>query len=270
MRAGHEVRGFPALVDEGETVGLGVFGSEAEQEGRHRLGVRRLVLLELGRGANPVKPVLDSLGNTEKLGLAGSPYPSVAELLEDCRAAVVQAAIDARPVVRDRAAYDALVAAAAEDQEGQLRRVMQDVIRVLDAWRRTEKHLSGRADMLLLPALTDMKAQLARLVHRGFVAEAGVTQLRRYPVYLAALDLRRDKLDGQVARDRQLMAQIADLQGAYLHQVEALADGRPPGAHLRQVRWMLEEYRISLWAQHLGTAYPVSDQRIRKTLQDAS
>ena len=60
------------------------------------------------------------------------------------------------------------------------------------------------------------------------------------------------------------MDQIGDLQDAWLHQVEALPEGRPPGAHLRQVRWMLEEYRISLWAQHLGTPYPVSDQRIRK------
>ncbi len=62
------------------------------------------------------------------------------------------------------------------------------------------------------------------------------------------------------------MAQVADLQEAYLHQVAALPEGRPPAAHLRQVRWMLEEYRVSLWAQQLGTPYPVSDQRIRKAL----
>jgi ATP-dependent helicase HrpA len=144
---------------------------------------------------------------------------------------------------------------------------MADVMRVLDAWRSTEKALSGRADMALLPALTDMRAQLERLVHRGFVGEAGATQLRRYPTYLAALEQRREKLPGQVSRDRQQMDQIADLQQAYLHQVDALPDGRPPGAHLREVRWMLEEYRVSLWAQQLGTAYPVSDNRIRRSLQ---
>ncbi len=143
---------------------------------------------------------------------------------------------------------------------------MADVMRVLDAWRRAEKALSGRADMSMLPSLTDMRAQLARLVHRGFVGEAGTTQLRRYPTYLAALEQRRKKLVEQVNRDRQLMAQIADLQEAYLHQVEALPAGRPPGEGLRQVRWMLEEYRVSLWAQQLGTPYPVSDQRIRRSL----
>ena len=262
-RAGHEVQVHPALVDEGASAGLQVYGSADEAEARHRLGVRRLLLLEL---PSPVKAVLDGLANAEKLGLAGSPYPSVAELLEDCRAAVVGAVVDARPVVRDEAAYQALRAEAARDQEAHLRAVMGDAIRVLGAWRRAEKALSGRADLPLLPALTDMRAQLGRLVHRGFVGEAGAAQLRRYPVYLAALEQRRERLPGQVNRDRQLMDQVADVQAAYLHQVEALPPGRPPGASLRQVRWMLEEYRVSLWAQQLGTPYPVSDQRIRRSL----
>lgn len=262
-RAGHEVQVFPALVDEGETVGLQVFGSAEEQEARHRLGVRRLLLIEL---PSPVKQVLDGLTNAEKLGLAGSPYPSVGELLEDVRSAVVGAAVDARPPVRDEAAYHALEAEAGRDLEAQVRGVMGDVMRVLDAWRRAEKALSGRADLAVLPALTEMRAQLGRLVHRGFVAEAGVAQLRRFPTYLAALEQRREKLEGQVGRDRQLMDQIADLQGAYLHQVEALPEGRPPGERLRRVRWMLEEYRVSLWAQQLGTPTPVSDQRIRRAL----
>ena len=159
VRAGHQVRVFPALVDEGATVGLQVFGSEDEQEARHRLGVRRLLLLAI---PSPVPAILRGLTNVEKLGLAGSPYPSVAELLEDCRAAVVQAVVDARPVVRDRAAYDALLAEARRDHEAQLRATMADVIRVLGAWRQAEKALSGRAEMLMLPALTDMRAQLAR------------------------------------------------------------------------------------------------------------
>jgi ATP-dependent helicase HrpA len=262
-RAGHEVQVFPALVDEGSTVGLQVFGSAEEQEAQHRLGVRRLLLLEL---PSPVPAVVRGLSNVEKLGLAGSPYPSVAELLEDCRAAVVGAAVDARPAVRDRAAYDALRAEAARDLEAHLRGVMGDVIRVLDLWRRVEKALSGRAEMMLLPALTDMRAQLERLVHRGFVGEAGVQQLRRYPVYLAALEQRRERLPSQLNRDRQLMDQVAELQAAYLHRLDALPPGRPPGERLRQVRWMLEEYRVSLWAQQLGTAGPVSDQRIRRTL----
>ncbi|NYG56893.1 ATP-dependent RNA helicase HrpA [Nocardioides perillae] len=270
VRAGHEVRGFPALDDEGATVGLQVVASADEQEARHRLGVRRLLLLALERrDPGLVKRVVDGLGNAEKLGLAGSPYPSVADLLEDCRAAVAGGVVDAHPVVRDAAAFDALVTAAARDLEPAVRAVLGDVLRVLDAWRRAERALSGRAEMTTLPALTDMQAQLARLVHRGFVGEAGPRVLRRYPVYLAALEHRRERLGsggGAVARDRQLADQVASLQDAWLHQVAALPPGRPPGAGLRQVRWMLEEYRVSLWAQQLGTDGPVSDARIRKAL----
>jgi ATP-dependent helicase HrpA len=267
VRAGHEVRGFPTLDDEGATVGLQVVASAEEQEARHRLGVRRLVLLDLGRrDPGLVKRVAEGLGNAEKLGLAGSPYPSVADLLEDCRAAVVGAAVDARPPVRDAAAYDALVAEAGRDLEAAVRGVLADVLRVLQAWRRADRALSGRVEMATLPALTDMRAQLARLVHRGFVAEAGPRVLRRYPVYLAALEQRRERLAGQVGRDRQLMDQVVGLQDAWLHRVAALPEGRPLGAALRQVRWMLEEYRVSLWAQQLGTDGPVSDARIRKAL----
>jgi ATP-dependent helicase HrpA len=169
--------------------------------------------------------------------------------------------------VRDAAAFAALRNAAVADHEAHLRAVLADVLTVLAAWRRADKALSGRADMPMLPALSDMKAQLARLVHRGFVGEAGTTQLRRYPTYLAGIEHRRQRLEENISRDRQGMDRIAELQDAWLHQMAALPEGRPPGAHLRQVRWMLEEYRLSLWAQHLGTAYPVSDQRIRKALQ---
>jgi ATP-dependent helicase HrpA len=143
------------------------------------------------------------------------------------------------------------------------------VIRVLDGWRGADRLLGGRADMTMLPALTDMKAQLGRLVYDGFVAEAGPEQLRRYPAYLRALTDRRTRLDegaAAIGRDRQQMDRIADLQEALLHQLDALPAGRPPGERLRKVRWMLEEYRVSLWAQQLGTPYPVSDQRIRKAL----
>ena len=269
-RAGHEVTAYPGLVDEGSTVGLEVVGSAEERDARHRLGVLRLVLLGLDAAGDPtVKRLLDGLSNTEKLGLAGSPYPTVAELLEDCRAAVVVEAVDARPPVRTQEAYGALLAAVRSDLEPRVRGVLADVIRVLSAWRGVEKDLSGRADMAMLPALTDMRAQLGRLVDRGFVGRAGPTQLRRFPVYLAALSQRREKLlegGGSVGRDRQLMDSIADLQDSWLHAVAALPEGRPLPERLREARWMLEEYRISLWAQQLGTAHPVSDQRIRKVL----
>ncbi|WP_432477017.1 ATP-dependent RNA helicase HrpA [Nocardioides sp. GXQ0305] len=265
QRAGHDVRGFPALDDEGTTVGLRVCGSAAEAAARHRAGVARLLLLAL-----PRPDLLAGLDNNTLLGLAGSPYPTVADLVDDVRRGVVLAAVDAGPEVRDEAAYDALLAGLRASLEPRMRELLALVVDVLGRWRATDKSLAGRADLAVLASLTDMRDQLGRLVHRGFVGEAGPDRLRRYPVYLAALDQRRARLDDQPARDRQLLAQVADLQASYLHQVEALAEGRPPSAALREVRWLLEEYRVSLWAQQLGTAQKVSDQRVRKALAAAA
>ena len=148
---------------------------------------------------------------------------------------MVREAVDAAGPVRDQAAYDALAGGIRVDDA--LRDLVALVIRVLDAWRAADRLLGGRADMTMLPALTDMKAQLGRLVPDGFIAEAGPTQLARYPVYLRALGDRRTRLDeggAAAVRDRQQMDRITDLQEAYLHQVDALPPGRPPGERLRQ------------------------------------
>jgi ATP-dependent helicase HrpA len=266
-RAGHEVRGFPALVDEVATVGLQVLATAEEAAAHHRLGVRRLVLLALGP-ADPVDDVLAAAGLDQraKLALVGSPYPSVADLLDDVRAGIVGEVVDQHPTVRDEAAYDAVVAASREAVASGMGPAVHDVMRVLEAWRTTDRAISGRADLMTLPALTDMRAQVGRLMTPGFVGEAGVRRLRDYPRYLAAVTHRRERLDGQVARDRQLMDQLAGLQEAWLHAVAAVPDGQPVPQHLRDARWLLEEYRVSLFAQQLGTATKVSDQRIRKVM----
>jgi ATP-dependent RNA helicase HrpA len=263
-RAGHQVVAYPALVDEGESVGLRVFGSAPEAAARHRLGVRRLVLLRLG--ASPVRELLDALDNAGRLALAGPPYASAAELVADVEAGLVLDLVDARPVVRTPASFEELLAAARAERGPRLGVALADVSVVLGHWRRTERLLSGRAEMAELPARTDMAAQLDRLVHRGFVGEVGVARLRHYRRYLTALEQRAERLAGQLTKDRDLMARIVDLQAAYDHQLAALAQDQPPPDHLRRVRWLLEEYRVSLWAQQLGTDGSVSDQRVRKAL----
>lgn len=266
-RAGHEVRGFPALVDEGATVGLQVLATADEAAAHHRLGVRRLVLLALGP-PDPVDEVLAAAGLDQraKLALVGSPYPSVGDLLDDVRAGIVGEVVDARPVVRDEEAFDALVVAARDAVAERTSAAVHDVMRVLESWRAADRAISGRTDLMTLPALTDMRAQVGRLMTVGVVGEAGPSRLRDLSRYLAAVTTRRERLDQQVARDRQLMDQLSGLQDAWLHAVAALPDGQPLPQHLRDARWLIEEYRVSLFAQQLGTREKVSDQRIRKVL----
>ncbi len=265
-RAGHQVRGFPALVDEGTTVGLRVLGSEAAQEAHHRRGVRRLLALTC---PDPAPALLAGLDNRRKLALAGSPYPAVGELVSDCVLAACEELMDRNGgTVRDAEAFAALRDRVASDLDEVTARVLVETEAVLARWREVERALSGSVDLTVLPAMTDMQSQVARLVGRGFVAEAG-SELRHLPRYLAAVLARRERLSADPRRDAQLSAQVQPLQDAYLHRVGALPPGQPEPATLREVRWLLEEYRVSLWAQHLGTARPVSDVRIRKALDTA-
>ncbi|QWC84927.1 ATP-dependent RNA helicase HrpA [Nocardioidaceae bacterium] len=267
VRAGQEVRVHPALVDEGTTVGLRVCGSTAEQEAVHREGVRRLALLAAPSVRRTLK---DALDNTAKLEIAGTPYASVGDLLADCGAAVVTDLVDealtAEGGVWDRAAYDALVARVRAEVPARASEVLAEVRRVLAAWREADRALTGRADIAQLPALTDMRAQVARLVHDGFVGEVGAARLRHLARYLRAVGLRRARLEQAPTDDRRKHEAVAPLQQSWLHRVEALPAGRPPGASLREARWLIEEYRVSLWAQQLGTAQKVSDKRIRTAL----
>ena len=268
VRAGHEVQGHPALWDEGATVGLRVFGSERDQLAAHRAGVRRLVALAV---PSPAAGLTEGWDNRRKLALAGSPYPSVAALLDDCVLAAVGVLVDEHPagLPWDEAAFDDLVASVRPALAARAAAVLADVVRVLEAWRDTERLLTGSVDMTLLAAMTDMRSQVGRLVGRGFVSEAGAARLRHLARYLAAVRQRRERLDSEPGRDRQLRDLVQPVQEAYLQRRAALPEDRPVPIALDRVRWLLEEYRVSLWAQQLGTAEPVSDTRLRKALDAA-
>jgi ATP-dependent helicase HrpA len=261
VRAGHEVLGHPGLVDEGSSVGLAVHASEEEQAAHHRLGVRRLLAL-----TTPAPDLLGGLDNAAKLGLAGSPYAQVKDLVDDCVLAALGELVDLAGPVWDEAAFAALASTAAGELPDRARSVLDDVIRVLAAWRDADRLLHGRVDLAVLPSMNDMRQHLGRLVHRGFIAEAGAVVLRSYPRYLAALVERRHRLDASPTRDLELMSRVDEFQRGWEQRVAALPEGRPPGEGLVRLRWMIEEYRVSLWAQHLGTAVPVSDTRLRKLM----
>ena len=248
-------------------MGLRVLGSEAEQEAAHRLGVRRLLSLTV---VSPAGRLTDGWDNRQKLALAGSPYPTVRALLEDCVLAALGDVLDrSGGPAWDEAGFERLRAAARGQVEATSRAVLDDAVRALDGWRQTDRLLTGSVEMALLPAMADMRAQVGRLVRDGFVGDTGAGQLRQLPRWLAAVRHRRERLPASLSRDRQLMDLVVPLQEAYLNRVGALKQGQAEPLALKRVRWLLEEYRVSLWAQHLGTPVPVSDTRLRKALAEA-
>ena len=143
------------------------------------------------------------------------------------------------------------------------------VERVLASKLRIDKALKSASSLPLISALNDIRQQLDLLVFPGFVAKTGFAQLSQLPRYLSAIERRLEKLPNNVARDGQSMAAVQQLEDEYDDAVAALVPGQRSTAALEHVRWMIEELRVSLFAVELGTAYSVSEKRIRVALGKA-
>jgi ATP-dependent helicase HrpA len=215
--------------------------------------------------------VLEHLTANEKLALAASPYPSAKALIEDCRLAVADAVI-ARTVrdgvIRTRAAFDTVRDAFSAAVVDELFQAVSLTARILTMSREVDRALRAQNSLTLLGALNDVKGQLAGLVFPGFVARTGLARLAHLPRYLQAALERVKALADNAGRDRQRMSEFERTAAVFAEAggtVPLPADAR---AALVHARWLLEEYRVSLFAQQLGTAEAVSPQRIQKSLRE--
>jgi ATP-dependent helicase HrpA len=261
---GHAVKGYPALVDEGATVAVRVLGSVAEQEAAHWRGVRRLLLLTT---ANPLRAVLGGLSNRVKLALGRSPYGDVPALLDDAVTAAVDRLIEAAGGPPwDAAGFEALRETVRTDLPGAVVDTVGVVAEILTAAHAVESRISSVRQPALLGALTDIRTQLAGLVFEGFVSSTGCRRLPDVLRYLQGIERRLDKLAENPNRDREWTARVEAVREAYRDLVLSLPPARRQRADVRQIRWMIEELRVSLFAQSLKTAYPVSEQRIYKAM----
>jgi ATP-dependent helicase HrpA len=262
---GHTVTGYPAVVDEGSSVALRLFQTISEQEQAMRGGVIRLLALKV---PPPDRYVLEHLNNTEKLTFSQNPHGSVSALIADCALAAIDKLTPAE-LPWDEASFKALYEKVRAELIDTVFTVTAIVERILASTRRIDKQLKGTTSLALISALNDIKSQLGQLVYPGFVARTGYAQLSQLPRYLAAVEKRLEKLPSNVQRDAQHMAAVQALEDDYDDAVSALLPGRRAGSELTQVRWMIEELRVSLFAVELGTAYSVSEKRIRAVLNKA-
>ena len=265
--AGEAIRAYPALVDEGDSVGVQVFETRHAAEQAMRSGTRRLLLLNV---ASPLRAVQDALPLSAQLTLSAAPHGSVRAVLEDATAAAVDALVDAvgGPVF-DEAEFARLrrqVGGGLADLTG---RVVTLVVRVLDAARAVQVRLDDLSAPPLRPARADLERQLRRLVYPGFVTDVGARRLADLERYLQAADRRLDRLPAAAAADADRMRAIHELEREYRERLGAVAPGEPLPAGLNEVPWMLEELRVAQFAQGVGTRGPVSSKRIRRALESA-
>jgi len=265
---GGAVRAYPALVDEGESVGIRVFDTPDAQAGAIRAGTRRLLSLVV---ASPLRQIQDGLALPAQLTLSSAPHGSVRAVLDDALGASIDALVEAAGgPAWDEPSFARLRRLVGGGLLDLTTQVVGLQVRILDAARAVQVRVEDLAGPALRPARADLERQLRRLVYPGFVTDVGVRRLADIERYLLAAGRRLDRLSSSTAADADRMQAIQELERAYQARVAAQPSGRALPEEVGEVPWMLEELRVSQFAQGLGTRGTVSSKRIRRALEDRS
>ncbi|WP_233646263.1 ATP-dependent RNA helicase HrpA [Streptomyces sp. BSE6.1] len=267
-RAGQPVKAYPALVDDGpqaNTVSVRLFDTEAEQAQAMWKGTRRLILRNIP--VNPAKFASENLTNQQKLGLSANPHGSIQALFDDCAMAAADKLIaDFGGPAWNEESYRKLYDKVRAEIVDTTVRTVGQVQQVLAAWQACERRLKTVRSPALLANLQDVRTQLDALVKPGFVTEAGIRRLPDLMRYLVAADRRLQQMPTGAQRDTSRMEKVHEMRDEYAWLLEQMPQGRPVPQQVLEVRWMIEELRVSYFAHALGTAYPVSDKRIVKAI----
>ncbi|NYI72531.1 ATP-dependent helicase HrpA [Naumannella cuiyingiana] len=259
--------GHPGLTDEGAAVGMRIFPERGPAEASHRRGIARLLVLTT---PNPANWVIGRLGNADKLALTAAPYPGLADLVADARLRAVAdlaARVDDPAAIRDEAAFAALREAVRAEAAEETRRVVAIAAETVRAHGEVLAALGERpaGD----DAAEDVREQVRNLIFDGFLAATPQPWLGQLPRYLRAAARRLAALPGSAARDERAAAEIWPLEDAYAELVNAQPEG-PLSDEVAEIGWLLEELRVSLFAQSLGTRVPVSAKRVRSAIARAA
>lgn len=256
------MKGYPALVDEGSSVGVKIYETQAEQRRSMWTGTRRLLLLNV---TNPARSLLGGLSNQAKLALSRSPHGGAVALFDDVvNAAVDQLMADVGGPAWDPVSFDRLYQHVRADLYDTARDVLGKVEQILSTWHTIGTQLSG---LRRSASADDARDQLGKLVYAGFVTGTGVKRLPDISRYLRALERRLTKLPEEPWRDEEWMDRVHKVEDDYQDLLDRLAPARRTDPDVREIRWMIEELRVSFFAQTLGTPTPVSEKRIAKAME---
>ena len=271
-RAGIKLRGWPALVDQGDAVAIRVLDAQHSAAEAMRGGLRRLFMLALGADLRTLRRgFCDTAGGLSRLRLQYAKAPQTgptrvgSDLADELLAVIFDLTFtEGQPPIRDQACFEQRLKA----NKPRLFQVAQEVCSlaasILGTYQAVRKRLDGITQIQWMPSVLDMRAHLDSLVYRGFLVQIPFAHLQDYPRYLRALEQRAEKLSQAATRDRERMQALAPLLERWRERVAAAAEAERKDERLDEIHWMLEELRVSLFAQQLGTAYPVSVKRIER------
>ncbi|QHY96551.1 ATP-dependent RNA helicase HrpB [Streptomyces sp. S4.7] len=267
-RAGQPVKAYPALVDQGTTVAVRLYDTEAEQQQAMWQGTRRLILLNIP--VSPAKFASDTLTNKQKLALSRNPHGSIQALFEDCATAAADRLIaEHGGPAWDEESFRKLYELVRADLVDVTVRTIGQVEQILAAWQACERRLRSTNSLVLINNVQDVRDQLAELVPAGFVTRTGLRRLPDLMRYLVAADRRLQQMPTNVQRDTTRMEKVHEMRDEYAWLLEQFPRGLPVPRQALDIRWLIEELRVSYFAHALGTAQPVSDKRIVKAIDAA-
>lgn len=260
------IKAFPAVVDKKSSVDIELFEHESIAEEAMLKGIARLILLNT---PSPLKYLQEKLPNKAKLGLYFNPFGSIADLLNDCILATCQHLVLQQDVLpRNEQQF--------EQSRDYVRANIADY--VIDVAIKVEKALSlahdirkkmkGKVSLNVIQSHADIKDQLEQLVFKGFVTASGYSRLDDIARYLNAINRRLEKLPIDPNQDRLKMIEVEKAKSAYQELVNKQRKGQPISADIREVSWMLEELKVSLYAQNLKTPYPISVKRVLNRIKE--
>jgi ATP-dependent helicase HrpA len=259
-KAGQSLVGFPALADRHTHVEIEVFDEPEAAARAHRVGLRRLFALQL---KEPLKFLEKNIPDLQRMAAQFMALGTLEELREQIVAVALDRAFLVEPLPADARSFTARL----EEGRARLNLIAQEVARAVAAVLQEHANAQRKLKDAKPPkdVADDAAAQLQRLVHKRFVVDTPWTALNHLSRYLRALVMRLDKSRADPARDAQRLAEIRPLQQRWLRRVaerRGAADAR-----LDEFGWLLEELRVSLFAQELRTPQPVSVKRLEKVWQ---
>ncbi len=267
-QGGISLKGYPALIDCQDSVAIQVLDAPQNAQAAHRLGLRRLYMLKL---AKDIRYLRRNMPGLEKMQLCYTKVP-VSEygqgkggLEAELIALIVDRTfINEQPAVNSQAEFQQRIA----EQKSQLLTIANEVVEltrtILDLYQPLRKKIDAANQINWLNSLGDIKQQLAGLVYQGFLARVPFGQLKAYPRYLKAVAIRLDKLGHALARDQENHRLMQPLYEQWQRRVSSAAQQGCEDSRLEELRWAFEELRVSLYAQELKTAFPISVKRIER------
>ena len=266
--AGFAIKGYPALVAKRHNVAIELFDLEHEAHAAHQLGLYKLIQLAI---PSPLKYVQEKLPNKAKLGLYFNPFGNVKDLIDDCILAgiahlVRQFQADKQSDIRHEEEFKQVCDFVREHINEEVLAITAKIETGLTCANRIQKSTKGSIPLTMLEAVGHIKSHLDSLVFKQFVFVTSTAKLDDWNRYLQALEKRVEKLKIDPTKDRLHQVQIDKVTGHYEKKCKSIQHGEVMPDNLIEVRWMIEELRVSFFAQQLGTAYPISVKRIEQAL----